>query len=400
MTKTDILAFLCAAAAILTGCDAQARRVAVTVENSLPFDRCELAQLSLKEAQAKVGASKIEVYDASGREVPSQVTHDSLLIFQASVPASGSAKYYLKPNLTPYVTGFDTLACGRVYPRRDDDLAWENDLVAFRAYGPALQRRGEKGFGYDLFLKRNTSDPILPMLYDGQLDPENWKKVNALRAQGRHAEADSVQNSFTYHVDHGYGMDCYSVGATLGCGITAPLLDGRIIFPWCYDRVRILDNGPLRFTADLEFTPMAIGNDTVIEHRLITLDAGSHLNRTSVRYEGQDSTIDIVTGFAVKNGSDAVTSGTPRHIAYVDPTQGPDNGKIFVGCVFAAPALADTLLSDPDSYVALNTLAPGRAFTYLWGFGWDRSDVPSLEAWNEILDKAARALDSPLTVKF
>lgn len=398
MTKTNLLAIMCAGAATLASCGADGGRVAVRVGNSLPFERCEMVELSLAEAQQKVGAERVAVYDSRRRAVPSQTTYDSLLIFQAQVPPSGSATYYLGAAADDQT--FDTLACGKVYPRRDDDLAWENDLVGFRAYGPALQRRGEKGFGYDLFLKRDTAGPILEMLYAGQLDPENWKIVNSLRAEGKHAEADSVQNSFTYHVDHGYGMDCYSVGATLGCGITAPLVDGSIVFPWCYDRVEILDNGPLRFTAALAFTPMAIGADTVVEHRLISLDAGTHLNRTTVSYEGLESAIDIATGFAVKNGSEAVTSGTPRHIAYVDPTQGPDNGKVFVGCVFTAPALADTILAAPDSYVALSTLAPGSEFSYLWGFGWDRSDVASLEAWNEILEKASQAIDSPLTVTF
>lgn len=399
MTKNKYLAIMCAAAAMLTASGANAaRRAQVTVTNDLTFDRCEIVELDLAKACKKAGASSLAVVDANGEAVPSQTTHDGLLIFQASVPASGKAIYYIKPVDSIPVT--DTLACGRVYPRRDDDLAWENDKVGFRAYGPALQRRGEKGFGYDLFLKRNTSAPILPMLYAGQLDPDNWKIVNSLRAEGKHAEADSVQNSFTYHVDHGYGMDCYSVGATLGCGITAPLLDGKIVFPWCYDQVEILDNGPLRFTAALTFTPMAIGADTVVEHRLISLDAGSHLNRTAVSYEGLDAPIDIATGFAVKNGSDAVTSGAPRHIAYVDPTQGPDNGKVFVGCVFAAPVGSEARLDGPDSYVAINSLAPGQPFSYLWGFGWDRSDVPSLEEWNAMLDRAARAIDSPLTVRF
>lgn len=45
---------------------------------------------------------------------------------------------------------FDVIACGKYYPERLDDVAWENDLGGFRAYGPALQARGERGFGYDL----------------------------------------------------------------------------------------------------------------------------------------------------------------------------------------------------------------------------------------------------------
>ena len=48
----------------------------------------------------------------------------------------------------------------------------ENDLGGFRAYGPALQARGERGFGYDLFTKYNTTEPILESLYAEELNPE------------------------------------------------------------------------------------------------------------------------------------------------------------------------------------------------------------------------------------
>lgn len=58
---------------------------------------------------------------------------------------------------------------------------WENDLVGFRAYGPALQARGERGFGYDLFTKRGTAAPVLEDMYAKELDADSWKQVNELR---------------------------------------------------------------------------------------------------------------------------------------------------------------------------------------------------------------------------
>ena len=47
----------------------------------------------------------------------------------------------------------DVVACGRQYPERLDDVAWENDRAAYRAYGPALQEKGERAFGYDIWTK-------------------------------------------------------------------------------------------------------------------------------------------------------------------------------------------------------------------------------------------------------
>ena len=46
---------------------------------------------------------------------------------------------------------WDVVACGRQYPERLDDVAWENDRAAYRAYGPALQEKGERAFGYDIW---------------------------------------------------------------------------------------------------------------------------------------------------------------------------------------------------------------------------------------------------------
>ena len=80
-------------------------------------------------------------------------------------------------------------------------------------------------------------------------------------------------------------MDCYSVGATLGGGTAALMVDSCIIYPYCYKDYDILDNGPLRFTVKLTYPPLIVKNDSnVIETRIITLDKGSHLNYTEITY--------------------------------------------------------------------------------------------------------------------
>lgn len=78
---------------------------------------------------------------------------------------------------------YNVIACGRYYPERLDDVAWENDLGGYRAYGPALQKRGERGFGYDLFTKYNTTEPILESLYAEELDKEKRARIAELKRQ-------------------------------------------------------------------------------------------------------------------------------------------------------------------------------------------------------------------------
>ena len=83
-----------------------------------------------------------------------------------------------------------------------------------------------------------------------------------------------------YHRDHGYGMDAYTVGPTMGAGVPA-LMEGKaFVYPLCYKEVEILDMGPLRFSARMVFAPVQIGQDKdVVETRVITLDKGTHLNK-------------------------------------------------------------------------------------------------------------------------
>lgn len=115
-------------------------------------------------------------------------------------------------------------------------------------------------------------------------------------------------------------MDCYAVGPTLGAGVAAILRNDTIFYPWCYEKAEVLDNGPLRFTARLDFAPVRIAGDTaVVEHRLISLDAGSYLNNTEVWYDGLSGNADVVVGFPLRDDSPSFIS--EGIIAYSDPTQ-------------------------------------------------------------------------------
>ena len=81
-------------------------------------------------------------------------------------------------------------------------------------------------------------------------------------------------------MDHGYGCDVYAVGPTLGAGTTA-LLDGEdIVYPFCYDKFEILDDGPLRFTIKLTFRPFNLGEkENIVETRIISLDLGRYFQQ-------------------------------------------------------------------------------------------------------------------------
>ena len=55
--------------------------------------------------------------------------------------------------------------------------------------------------------------------------------------------------------------------------------------------------------------PLAVKGDTaVVETRLITLDAGSHLNRTAVSYSNLKESLPIVTGIVLHEPDGAVVA--------------------------------------------------------------------------------------------
>ena len=308
----------------------------------------------------------------------------------------------------------DVIACGKYYPERLDDVAWENDLGGFRAYGPALQARGERGFGYDLFTKYNTTEPILESLYAEELNPEKRAKIAELKKTDPKA-ASELQNAISYHIDHGYGMDCYAVGPTLGAGVAALMAGDTIIYPYCYRTQEILDNGPLRFTVKLEFNPLVVrGDSNVVETRVISLDAGSYLNKTVVSYTNLKEAMPVTTGLVLREPDGAVVADAANgYITYVDPTtdRSGANGKIFVGAAFPAQVKEAkvVLLSEKEKkdrggadghVLAISEYEPGSEYTYYWGSAWDKAAIKTPDAWNKYMTEYAQKLRTPLAVAY
>ena len=292
-------------------------------------------------------------------------------------------------------------------------MAWENDLVAFRTYGPALQATGERAFGYDIWTKYNTTEPVVEARYAGELNPETKAKIAELKKTDPKAGSE-LYRSVSYHVDHGNGLDCYKVGPTLGGGTAALMSGDSIIYPYCYATQEILDNGPLRFTVKLVYNPLTVkDNSDVIETRLISLDAGSHMNKTVVAYSNLKETMPVATGIVLHEPDGAVvTDAANGYITYVDPTDNVNNnnGKIFVGAAFPATVKDAKVVLFPEKekkelrggadghVLAVSDYEPGSEYTYYWGSAWDKADIKTADAWNEYVAAFAQKLRAPLTV--
>lgn len=368
-----------------------------------------MVEVSMNDINAKLSLSKTDqvvVLDKYNQQLPYQVTYDGNLIFPTTVKANSSEDYTIKigsPNT------FNTITCGKQYPERLDDVAWENDRIAFRTYGPALQATGEKAFGFDIWVKR-CEQPVVEARYAKELDKNTVEKIKSLEKTDP-AAAKALRESTTYHMDHGNGLDFYKVGPTLGAGTTAFLIDSTLVYPYCYAKQEVLDNGPLRFTVKLTYNPITIkGDSSVVETRIISLDAGSQMNKVAVSYSKIKEILPLATGIVIHKGSnDYAMSASKGYIAYADPKD-PVNGQIYVGAVFPANvkeakiqlfkgAEATKVKDGANGHVmAISDYEAGSEFIYYFGAGWSKWGFKSSADWFKYVDQFAQKARSPLSV--
>ena len=108
-------------------------------------------------------------------------------------------------------------------------------------------------------------------------------------------------------------------------------------------------------------------------------------------------------------GQAVVADAAGGYMTYVDPTTGPDNGKIFMGAAFPAvvkeaktvlfPIEEKKMRNNADGHVlVVSDYEPGADYVYYWGFAWDRADIKTAEAWNRYMADFAQKVRNPMTV--
>lgn len=412
-----------------------AQQATIVVNNPTSTPRTELISLSMNEVKAKLGNAtpkKGETYivkNKSGQQIGSQITHDGYLLIDASVRPHGSATYYVTIG-KPYQQ--KVWATGALYKIRKDDIAWENDRCAYRVYGPALQRTGERSFGTDVWVK-NTPDTVVYERYvkdmNGNIKGDKIDaKVRALQKQEKseknkakaaalakqikalQAESNEVDILTSFHLDHGNGLDPYRVGATLGLGAPSLMVGKNQVLPYCYKDYRILDNGPLRFTVELTYNPSTVGDmKNVVEHRIISLDKGSNFNKMTVWYDGLTHATDFATGFPIHEEDTESKTFAKDYVSYADPTDNIEvnNSQVFVGVLF--PEGIDNtyyqLFDKKHDGATGHALGLKRGlknqekYSYYFGAAWSKYDVKSYAEWQIRIKEYLNALKTPLGVE-
>ncbi len=393
MRKTLSLLLLLAISATALQQKMFAQQVQIVISNPSDLQRQEVVETDLTDVCRQLGVDKtaqLVVRNAIGQQMTYQKSYDGKLLLDVTLQPKGTVIYTVAQGQP---AAFRPVVQGRVYPERIDDLTWENDRGIYRVYGPELQRRGEKAFGTDVWVK-NTPDPVAEYRY--KLHMDGWHQGDSLKKAGKKQEGEERFLNTSFHLDHGYGMDVYSVGPSLGCGAPALMKDGKLVFPYCWQQCKILDNGPLRFTAELTYGTTAEGTT---EHRLISLDKGSHFNKTTVWYDGIRKPTSLASGVVLHSTGNIVIHDD--YVLYADPTDKPKvhQSQIFVGTLFPEGVNETTMLEGklPHAIGIVNNYQ-GQRYTYYFGSAWSLYDMPTIKHWQLKADEFLLALRQKLVV--
>ena len=359
--------------------------------NPTSIDRNEeVVEFPLKQIVAHLSFSgtqlqSLVVTDAATKQrIPSQLYSgrpdadpDTLLLL-VKLPAKGAMNvaFSLDSDAPPQ----EPLVFGRAIPERKDDFAWENKVVAYRIYGPALEATGEISSGIDVWSKR------IPNFV-----------VNSFYRQD-HEAAMTHNSALSYHNDNGIGLDSYDVGPSRGCGGTAVWADGKLNVSKNYTVARILATGPIRFEFEISYAPWQAGGKMVSETKRITLDAGSHLNKivSTFSFDG-DSRLELAAAIAIHEGGE-VTLPVGKSIASVwDTPQKPSAGRIATGLV-SSPAEHATTMTAANHALMIFERYSGESFTYFAGSGWSKADMPTHADWEAYLVRFLELQEHPIAV--
>jgi len=290
---------------------------------------------------------------------------------------------------------------GRLHPERKDDFAWENDRGAYRVYGPALERSKERSYGIDVWTK-NTPELVVDDRYYIE-DVVTIPRIDSLYRNNWH-KRDSLYRIISYHYDHGRGLDPYRVGASLGCGAPALMVNDSIVMPYCFERYEVLDEGPLRFTVRLVQSPRMVCGVRVVEHRQITLDKGSNFCKMMVSYsppkqgELEGVSVSLCSGVVLQPEDRESYVLGQNYVSYTDPTDQPNvhQAPLYVAVLF--PNGTVTTKKQGNHVLGVVSNYDLKPYTYYFGSAWAKYDVRTEEEWKARIEWYLRSLQQPLKV--
>ncbi|MEY3897993.1 MAG: hypothetical protein RLZZ214_3514 [Verrucomicrobiota bacterium] len=362
----------------------QAAQLQVTATNKLPLARAsqtiEIPAADLAPLAAKT-LNLIHVKDSAGRELVCQALDtngDELrafdaVIFQADFAAVETKTFTLSVGTKQLYPKEEYKAFGRFVRERFDDFTWENDLIAHRTYGHALETwKGEP-------LTSSTIDI--------------WSKRTPRMVVSDWYLADD------YHVDHGEGADFYSAGLSRGCGGSGLWADDKLWVSKNFVSSNVLANGPIRVLFELEYAPFPVAGGELSESKRISLDAGQQFDQFQSRYKFvQPVAPTVAAGLKKVAGETVAVDAAQGWLAKWEKME--KNAGHQGLAVIASPGRFDKHVEDPLNQLVLFKPDPTHVTTYWAGFCWDKAGrFTDAAAWTRHVGEFAQGLASPLEIQ-
>jgi hypothetical protein len=354
----------------------------VKTSNKLEISRPDqTVELSGKDLAPLGDLQKIHIKDSAGKEILCQAVDTDfdnrhtpdILIFQTDFKPKETKKFSLTFGSKHVYKKEQFKAHGRFVRERFDDFAWENDRIAHRMYGKALETwAGEPltSSTVDIWSKR-----VPQMVID------EWYMTD------------------NYHSDSGQGADFYSAGPSRGCGGNGLWADNKLWVSKNFVNSRALANGPVRVTFELIYEPFNVNGKRVSEIKRITLDAGSQLDHFQSFYKSEGDPGALTTAIGLRK-----VAGEEKHF---DPAHGclavwqkvdKNNGMQGVAILVSPKDLVKES-DDKFNNLLLAKVAPDNSVSYWAGFAWDKAgQFTTFEAWEEYLKNISQTVHSPIEV--
>lgn len=233
---------------------------------------------------------------------------------------------------------------------RYDDLLWENDRIAHRIYGHALEAaEPPSGSGIDSWGK-NVPWPF----------------------------ADRQLRFGHQHDYHGEGLDYYNVGTGRGAGGLGVWLDNKLWTSRNYVRHRILQTGGRAADFQVDYAPWPVDTQRKVwETRRFTLPLGTQFTRL-VSTISSDKPGQLTIGIGIGKRTTGPTDGelTIDRARGLLSWWGPDDGvkgRMMVA-IRVDPSSIAGITSDYDNHLVLIRVRPGKPFVYYSGSAWSKGE--------------------------
>lgn len=400
MIKHAALALGIAAALGLPAQAAFAAKATIVLHNDAklarPAETIVIPFAAVKQALPDLSFDQVIVRDAQGTIIPSQVTamkhihrgpaeYDDL-IFQRDFRANEARVTVTIESTSQPQPPFPSKVWAGHVPERWDDFAWENDVVAHRAYGPALAQpiAGKDQMtssGIDLWTKK------VPYLVT-----DRWYRKGH----------DGL------HTDTGEGLDFYEVGRARGVGGVG-IWDGQqLAVSGSWQTSHVYANGPVRAIFELTYEPWDAGNGVqVTERKRFIVDAGQQLDEVHSTFDFTGDPLTVAIGLTehpaaadVQVNSDERNKLIALWEKYKDH---PSHDQLGTGIVLAPEAqlagfarTTPPAKGRPDSLLLVK-VKPGETVRYFVGGAWKPAGkIASAADWNAYLASKAARLAAPI----